>query len=243
MQEKRMMNVAIVEDNEADAEVLNSLLDKYCKKTARDINVEVFSDGAQFLTVCRRRQTFFDIIFMDIEMPNIDGMRAARKLREIDPEVCLIFTTNLKQYAVKGYEVEAKAFLVKPITYVSFSTLLDKLLKKVDLYKAEVLINTPNCYHRIRIKDIIFVEVSQHFIIYHTTSEDISFFGSLQTERSKLPTNLFSCCNRCYLVNLAYVKKIDGNYVYVGNDKLMISRNQKKKFIDEFMQFCGRGGE
>ena len=237
-----MINIAIVEDDRSDLESLSALLGKYCRENGGEMNIEHFSDGTQFLTIFKRKQIFFDIIFMDIEMPNIDGMRVAHKLREIDTEVCLAFTTNLKQYALKGYDVDAKAFLVKPIAYAALSTLLDKLLKRIALYKTEMLINVPNSYHRIRIKDIIFIDVSKHIVTYHTTSGNISFFGSLETEKSKLPANLFSYCNRCYLVNLAYVKQIEGNYVCVGNDKLLISRNQKKKFSDDFLLFCVGGG-
>ena len=112
-----MINIAIVEDEKAASDVIRGYLDDFGKKSGEEFNVTVFRDAVAFLD---NYKPVFDLVFMDILMPNMDGMRAAHKLREVDNFVLLIFITNMGDYAVKGYDVGAIAFIKKPVTYSDF---------------------------------------------------------------------------------------------------------------------------
>ena len=124
-----MLNIAIVEDDPQAAGLLTDYLDRYAQERGISCNSVIFNDAVDFLTGYKAS---FDLVFMDIELPGLDGMEAARRLREMDRSVILIFVTNMANFAVKGYEVDALDFIVKPVTYFPFSIKLDRAVKRLE---------------------------------------------------------------------------------------------------------------
>ena len=114
-----MLRVAIVEDNDRDAEYLLSHLKRYGRENEVEIESKRFSNGILFL---EQYQGQYELIFMDIDMPAINGINVAKMLRERDNHVLLIFVTALARFAVNGYEVDAFDFIVKPLQYNFFSS-------------------------------------------------------------------------------------------------------------------------
>lgn len=163
-------------------------------------------------------------------MPNINGIDASFKLRKFDHEVKLIFLTNLQQYALEGYKVEALDYLIKPIKYTSLKNVLLKVLKAKNSDKKIIIKNIDGIFS-INMKDIYYLEVLRHKIIYHTTNGDVALWGNLSLEENKLDLEQFAYCNNCYLVNLNYVTKIDNENVYLNKISLKISRGKRKDFI------------
>ena len=104
------MQIAIVEDNVSEAEVLEKYLNRFAKESATEINCTRFSDGAEFLDGYRHN---WDLILFDIEMPRMNGMETARKIRETDKDVVIIFVTQMAQYAIEGYSVNALDYILK----------------------------------------------------------------------------------------------------------------------------------
>lgn len=99
-----MYRIAIVEDDQNAAEVLRSYLQRYEEENGEQFSVSSFANGLLFL---KEQESGFDIVFMDIEMPALDGMETAKLLRRVNDISCLIFVTNMASYAIKGYEVDA----------------------------------------------------------------------------------------------------------------------------------------
>ncbi|MBQ9276433.1 MAG: response regulator transcription factor, partial [Clostridia bacterium] len=181
----------------------------------------------------------YDVVFMDIDMPLMNGMEAAKKLRKVDGYVPLVFITDLKQYALKGYEVEAMDFLVKPVTYAAFSTMLDRVRRRVQQGEQTLLLTTAQGVFKTSVDDVLFVEMQNHYVNYHTTSGRFSFFGSLSEEEKRLPAKKFARCNSGYIVNLARVDKVQDGCVYIGGDCLPISRSKKASFMQSLFDFIG----
>ena len=116
-----MPRIAVVDDQPDMRQQLCSMIDQYSRENNCMLEVTTFSDGAQIITnYCKG----FDIIFLDIEMPELGGMDAAERIRTVDPDVVLVFVTNMAQYAIRGYEVDALDFVLKPVNYYQFSTKL-----------------------------------------------------------------------------------------------------------------------
>ena len=111
-----MLRCAIVEDSPRELEHLKECLARYSAERDIPLETTAFGDAASFLEHYRAD---YDIVFMDIELPGINGMEAAHRLREIDRQVILIFVTNMAQFAVKGYEVDALDYIIKPAQYLS----------------------------------------------------------------------------------------------------------------------------
>lgn len=180
---------------------------------------------------------------MDIEMPHMNGMDCAFKLREADKNVTLIFVTNLMQYAVKGYEVEAAGYIVKPLLYFPFSVLMSKVVKKVTADRAkEILIGSGDRIKRIFARDVIYVEVMDHYLIWHTTEGEFRELNRMKDAEQLLTDGDFFRCSNSHLVNMSYVREIDDVKVTVGADKVFMSRRRKKAFMEALNDFFKRGG-
>ena len=118
-----MYRVAVVDNEKEQTDLFVRFIADFCKETGEQIETVAFSSGVDFIS---DYQGDFDIVFMDIEMPELDGMETCKRLREADSAITIIFITNMAQFAIKGYEVNALDFVVKPVDYYCFS---DKLKK------------------------------------------------------------------------------------------------------------------
>lgn len=233
------VNIAIVDDDQAATDKLKSFLKKFTlEPDMGDVhfNINTYSDGMAFLTSYPANS---DIVLMDIDMPKLDGMKAAEKLRELDSFVVIIFVTNLLQYAVKGYEVDAQDFLVKPVFYPSFAMKIRRALAHLKLIGNEkIQVYAENGINIFSPRTIKYVEVMKHDIVYHTTNGDVRTHGSLKQVEQKLGSG-FVRCNNCYLVNLAYVDAVKDFTVVIGKDELSISRLKKKEFLAAIADYYG----
>ena len=113
-----MKHIAVVEDDSSASQQIQNYLSLYQKENEQEFSVTVFADG---LSILEDYHPIWDIILMDIEMPLMDGMTAAKCIRELDQSVIIIFITNMAKYAIKGYEVGALDFVLKPVSYFAFS--------------------------------------------------------------------------------------------------------------------------
>ena len=236
-----MTRVAIVEDERASARVLSDCLRRYGEETGAGFDVHFFANAVEFLEAYRHN---FEIVFMDVSMPGMNGMEASHRLREMDAQVVLVFVTSLAQYAVEGYEVDALDFVVKPVNYYSFKMKIKKALAAASRNTGTVLaVPCSGGVHYLKASDILYVEVQTHELIYHTASSgNLSASGTLKTVEAQLANDGFFRCNYCYLVNLNHVSRVAGNVAAVGGDELQISRNRKKEFMQRLSRFYAGGG-
>lgn len=233
-----MINIAIVEDNEKEMELLNSYLIKNCQEKKFEYSIVRFNNAFSFL---KDIDVAYDMIFLDIELPDGNGMELAKKIRQINSQVIIIFVTNMAQYALKGYEVRAFDFIVKPVNEYNFAVKFSSAINCLNQKKDKgIWISNKDGRKYLLVSNIIYVEVVNHMIDYHTIEGVFSASGSLNSIQQTLgPT--FSLCNRCYLVNLRYVTAIDQYDVTVGKEKLQISRAKRKNFIRTLNNYYASG--
>lgn len=231
-----------MEDEKEPAEELTRYIQQYEKQVGSQPLFEVrwFSSSWQFLEQYR---SDYDILFFDIQMPHLDGMETARRVFAQDKDAIIIFVTGLSQYAINGYEVNALDYVVKPITYNRIADKLDKARAKLAKRpRHKVMLSKENSVLCLDISDIYYVEVSGHTLAYHTAQGTYSLRAKLSNAEKELREFGFSRCNKCYLVNLQYVKRIEKNTVHVGDDMLAISRGQQKAFMNDFLAHIQKGG-
>lgn len=232
-----MKNIAIVEDDNAAAEQLSVFLEKFF--TEEPVHAIRFTGSIQFLTNYKGE---YDIVFMDIELPDFNGMEAARKLRELDKKVVIIFVTNMAQFAVKGYEVGALDFIVKPVTYSNFALKLKRAVEYLRANEdAKVFVPVDDGFVTLNLSEIRYVEIIKHKIIYHTVHGDYHAYGTLKKIEESLSGRHFVRCNHCYLVNLRYVTSVRGFTAYVGEEALQISHPKRKEFLHALNDYFGGG--
>lgn len=230
-----MIRIAIVEDDKEQAAVLESHIRQYAKEHQNAVTVSVFFNVITFL---EKYQAEFDIIFMDIMMPMMNGMDASRMLRQKDDRVMLVFVTSMRQYAIQGYEVSASDFIVKPVSYPEFSLKFTRMLSKLPQKTTQdILIKTEVGFVRLMPNQIIYVEVRGHHCVFHTKSNEYRQYQTMKSVEEMLAGQGFARCNNFLLVNLAFVEKVENLTVIVNGEELQISHPRKKAFTDALANF------
>lgn len=225
---KKVISIAIVENQEEDRNVIESYIKKYQMNSSDyDFNITYFQSGILFVD---KYKSNFDIVFMDIDMPQMDGLETAKKIREVDSKVLIIFITNLAQMAIKGYSVNAFDFVPKPVSYYEFSTMLTRALNKNSFDRKTVKIDALS---------IVYAEVINHSLIFYTQEgEEINTWDSLSNVYKQVKDLGFAKVNNSQIVNLRSVLLIDGFDITLKNSKhLFLSRKEKKEFYSTFVSF------
>lgn len=230
--------IALVDDEASARANLLDYLARYQEENDCTFDVRVFEDGAALLENYR---PIYDIILMDMRMPGVDGMATAEVIRAVDDQVVLIFVTNLAQYAVKGYRVNAMSYLLKPVTYFSFAEELTRAIRSLAARQQEsILVGSGSGVRRIGIGDIVYVESKKHQNIVHTLSDSFSYTGALRDLDQQLSDSGFFRINSYYLANLQHVTGVSGYDAKMSNgDVLKISRARRKDFMAALTDYLG----
>ena len=223
-----MYEVLIIEDSDAEAEVLLDHLARYDNErqigfhvVRRPSAVDLFNDD-----------THFDLIFMDIDLPCENGMDAAARLRERDTETPLIFVTNLARFAIKGYQVDALDFIVKPITYYNFAMRMDRAVRAMRRNeRATLAIATSDGINIVMISDIVYVEVLGHYLYYHLAGEEsLRSRGTITKAEEALANHSFVRVSKGHLVNMGHIVRMGTDELVVtGGDVLYFSRPRRRE--------------
>ncbi|WP_220738658.1 LytR/AlgR family response regulator transcription factor [Leuconostoc miyukkimchii] len=231
------MRIAIVDDKKEIQQQLGEFIKTYSTDQQIPITVTYFSNGLEIVDNYRSN---FDVIYFDVQMPIMDGMTAAKKIRQVDENVIIVFLTNYVQWAVEGYSVNAFDFILKPLSYFVFTEHFKKIQRKILETSKSILIKNKNGMIRILLNNLYFVESDGHYLIFHTVEKNIETIGSMKKIESELTSKNFFRCNNGYLVNLAHVNNFTGNIVQVGHYDLQISRPRKKLFIQALTNYLGK---
>ncbi len=232
-----MLRVAIVDDEAEVRAELSSLIARYADEHGVRILVNEYADGRGFI----ESGAVEDIVLLDIEMPGINGMDTARLLRKGGVSSEIIFVTNMARYAIKGYEVGALDFVVKPVRYTSFAFKFRRAVEAASRKgSSRIGVGTREGLRYIDTDDIVYVEVMGHKLIYHGTRGSFEAWGTLKDVCKTLEPFGFALCNACYLVNLAHVVAVSQDMVTVeGGDELKMSRGRKRSFMDALTRPMG----
>lgn len=235
-----MIRVAIVEDEAEIREQLMGYVQRYTRQYGTVFEVKTFADGLEILEDYR---PVYDLILLDIEMKHLDGMETARRIRELDPEVMLVFITNMAQYAIKGYAVGALDYVLKPVPYFAFSQQLQKVEEQLRRRTRHYLaVPVEGGLRRLDTSHIYYIESEGHRVHFYTEEGDFVSPGALKALEEKLADRPFARCNSGYLVNLAQVQAVQQNTVEVGPYELQVSRPKRKSFLAALTDYIGGDG-
>ena len=231
-----MIYAAIVDDDTAMTDMLESYIRRYAEENGSEFMTDKFTNPINFLTAYNSK---YDVVLLDIDMPDMSGMDTAKKMREMDETVALIFVTNMRQYAINGYEVGAADFIVKPFEYEHFAIKMQRIIGRLNIHDVILPVKTADAVISVAASDLKYVEVRGHELIYHPTHGNYSSYGSLSKVEHRLEEMSFVRCNSYYLVNPRYVESINNNAAVVGGDTLNISYAKRKSFRKAVVEYLG----
>ena len=233
-----MIRIAMVDDDPDARAILRAHLQRYQAEHATEFSIEEFTDGSEITASFAPR---FDIIFLDVQMANLDGFATARIIRESDPRVALIFITNMAQFAIKGYEVDALSYLLKPVAYFAFSQELKRCIERVERNRDDyMMLAADGELIRVATKDIVYIESIKHRLNVITIDRKIGLVGTLKEMTEQLEPRDFFRTNSYLLVNLRHVTGVQGtDSIMTGGLPLPISRARRKPFLEALTAYFG----
>lgn len=229
-----MILIAIVDDNRQERQALEEYVEHSLAEKNTAHIIHKFDGGVEFI----RSRTSYDIVFMEAQMRDMDGLDAARFLRIVNQDAKLIFVTHMAQLAIHGYGVNAMDFIVKPVDQPTVDRLVDRALSSIEKDRGDSFaLKTPQGIINLFTRSIYYVEVYDHDLIYHTEQGDYRVRGRLGNATEKLDNRFFVQCSRSYLVNICHVQSLHGDHLIVGGVKLQITKSHRKKIEQIFMDY------
>lgn len=218
-----MYRIAICDDNRADISYISGMLKKWAEDTGNTIHVESFPSAEAFL-FHYEEESAYDILLLDIEMGRMSGMELARKIRQGNRSVQIIFITGYMEYILEGYDVEALHYLLKPVTEAKFRHVLERAAEKLKHREKELYLSVGGSMVRIPLYEIRYLEVRKNYVTIHA-QEAYTVKKSLNELEKELDESFFRT-GRSFIVNLRFIKKITKPQIFL-KDKTAIplSRN------------------
>ena len=202
------MTISILVCDDLPEERLNliRMLRRYEQGNDLELRLETAADGSELLSMWRPER--WDLIFLDIFMPQIDGVEAARRLRRKDDNVEIVFATTSRRHGMDGYEIHALDYLAKPFSQPDVDSVMDWFLQQRAEKRRELTVRTSAGEEVLRTKNILYIESRGHACVIHATEQELSVRGSIDELAASLDTSFFRC-HKSFLLNFAHVSKIE----------------------------------
>lgn len=235
-----MYNIIICEDSEQDIELLEKNIIRFFAEHDLSCNINVFRSGESLLA---HKSTYsWDIVFFDVEMGKINGIEAAKQLREADKSVIIIFITSHPGYVFNSFVAEPLNFLIKPVHYPMLRDILEQALARIDNEKGDIFtVSFDNVVSNIPLSQILYFESNLRVVNVVTTGRTFKFYGKLDDIERALKEKDFLRCHKSYFVNLRHINTIDGDTIFMSdNSVISISRANKKMVKELVMEYVGK---
>ncbi len=233
-----MIHIAICDDERDFVTYLTGLLDQYATETGVEIKVTAYYDGMELI---EKYDATIDLIFLDIQMRLVNGLRAAERIRQMDEKVGIIFLTTLTQYGLEGYKYQATNYIIKPIRYARLKEEMKQWLERhrQDDSPFIVVANDAGKF-KVFLKSLRFIETFNRNLLLHTDQENIICYKKMKELETELVQHGFVRCHSGYLVNLFYVKRIEKlDIILTTGERVPISQPKRKEFMERLADYWG----
>lgn len=233
-----MLHIAICDDEKTFVEHLEKYIAQYMLETGADIKISHFYDGVHLI---EKYDPSFDLIFLDIQMQMMDGLRTAELIRQKDTDVAIIFLTTLSQYGLEGYKYQATNYIIKPLHYGRLKAELDKFIKRQYPKKnPSLIISNDTGKYKVILKQLRYIETANRNLLFHTDTDCMICHRSMKELEKALTGYDFARCHTSYIVNLSYVKGIKKlELTLITGEKIPISQPRRKSFMERLTNYWG----
>lgn len=234
-----MINIVICDDENTHIVDLKELLSRYAADTGREFCFFEFHDGTELLA---NYQPDFDLIFMDIKMEKLNGLKTAEEIRKTDSTVGLFFLTSLSQYVWKGYEYGAINYLLKPMKYGRLKMELDRFfLRYQGKEEPYISFSNANGKYKVLYKNLRYAETEKRNVLLYFDDQKQVIYKNMKEVASLLKTQRqFARCHASFIVNMAYVKRVENlEVVLTTGEHVPISQPKRKEFMAGLADFWG----
>jgi DNA-binding LytR/AlgR family response regulator len=230
----KKLNIAIVDDEKIQLDSMQALIKQAAGEMSLTVQLSIFASGEQFLFELEDYPNL-DLVFLDIEMNNIDGLEVAQKIREKDSEMTIVFATAFAEYAVQGYEVQALDYLLKPIEVSQLIKVFHRHLERKPQIKESISLEVNGQLVKLFLEDILYVEVIKRECYIHLKDQTIIVNKTLKELSKELNEN-FIQTHRSYLVNVAHIEGLLNADVELSNgETIPVSRRLSKEVQEKFI--------
>lgn len=234
-----MITIAVCDDSKNMVDAMKTYLDEYREKTGKELCVFTFLSGEELLNNYNCK---YDIIFLDIKMPGMNGIQVAEKIREKDQEVIIIFLTSLMQHALDGYKVRAANYLIKPITKNRLKMEIDRWTMQLEQREEPfITVHNDQGNYKLLLKSISYIETYNRNLMIHTDQGNIVCYWKLKEMENMIKKYGFARNHSSYIVNLFYVSNIEKMEIkLITGERLPIGKSKKKEFMQELSSYWGQ---
>ncbi|MCI8609915.1 MAG: response regulator transcription factor [Firmicutes bacterium] len=236
---RKVFKIGICDDEDILINELQGHLERYADETGREFCFFHYHDGSELV---EKYNGEYDLIFMDIKMEKLNGLKTAEAIRKIDSAVGLIFLTSLKQYVWKGYEYGAVNYLLKPVKYRVLKMELDRYFAhyqgKEELYLS---FSNDSGKYKVLYKDLRYGETDKRNVMVHFEGQAQVIYKNMKEIASLLCSQpQFAQCHQSFIVNLSYVKGVEGlELVLTTGERIPISQPKRKGFMMKLTDYWG----
>lgn len=231
-----MLLIAVCDDIPIECADIAKQIETILKQSNTDFMIKKFFGGLELI----QSRESFDIIFLDIKMPNINGMELAKQIRKQGRQSLIIFITSASEYVFDAFDVEAFQYLLKPIQTDKLKNVLEKATKKmqIDANIDFLMISANRQIQKVFLKDILYIESIGRIIKIHCNNGTLETYEQIGILEDKLSDKFFFRCHKCFLVNLNFVDAFNKTEVRLENgEKIMLAKRRYEDFQKAILSY------
>lgn len=223
-----LFNIAIIDDEIKDLELIDLIVRKYFSKRNYNYQITPFTNPTQL-----DFKENYNVLFLDIEMPNIDGIDLAKKISDTQLNVKIVFITNHDHLVYDATKVAPFGFIRKSKIEDEMQEVLERICKQIEKEQKNIVIHNNSGIIKMNLEELIWVEVIKNNVCFHTVNEDIEIRSTLKQIFTLLPKSTFIKVNKSYIVNVNHVERILNDEVVLSNGTCLLINSKFKKQIKE----------
>lgn len=231
-----MLLIAVCDDIPIECADIAKQIETILKQSNTDFMIKKFFGGLELI----QSRESFDIIFLDIKMPNINGMELAKQIRKQGRQSLIIFITSASEYVFDAFDVEAFQYLLKPIQTDKLKNVLEKATKKmqIDANIDFLMISANRQIQKVFLKDILYIESIGRIAKIHCNNGTLETYEQIGILEDKLSDKFFFRCHKCFLVNLNFVDAFNKTEVRLENgEKIMLAKRRYEDFQKAILSY------